>query len=141
MTTTNPTQQQLADCDRIFHEWDRFAREGDVQRLLALYAEEAVFESPLVPAILDEKSSGVLRGHREIPPLYRGRDQAPAERVGPLVQDRAIFHRRHDIDLGVSPRDARRRPNRSYRGHGDPRRAYSAPPHLLGLERLPPDIA
>lgn len=82
MTTTNPTQQQLDDCDRIFHQWDRFAREGDVERLLALYAEDAVFESPLVPAILDDKNSGVLRGHREILPfIEEGTSRRPNELV------------------------------------------------------------
>jgi hypothetical protein len=57
---------QTSDCDRIYEHWHRFAKERDVERLLALYADDAVFESPLVPAILDDMSSGVLRGRAEI---------------------------------------------------------------------------
>jgi hypothetical protein len=58
--------QTHPDCDRIYEQWHRFAKERDVERLLALYADDAVFESPLVPAILDDRSSGVLRGRAEI---------------------------------------------------------------------------
>ena len=60
------TGRQGSDCDRIYEEWHRFAKDRDVERLLALYAPDAVFESPLVPAILDDLNSGVLRGHTEI---------------------------------------------------------------------------
>ena len=34
--------------------------------LIALYADDAVLESPLVPALLDDKTDGVLRGKAEI---------------------------------------------------------------------------
>ena len=54
-----------ADCARVFREWHELARALDTQGLLALYSEDAVLESPLVPAILDDKLDGVLRGHDE----------------------------------------------------------------------------
>jgi|SRR6516165_2540447 hypothetical protein len=47
-----------ADCARIFREWHERARALDTQGLLALYSEDAVLESPLVPAILDDKQDG-----------------------------------------------------------------------------------
>ena len=50
----------------IFAEWHRAARARDTPALLALYAADAVLESPLVPAILDDKPDGVLRGHDEL---------------------------------------------------------------------------
>jgi len=53
------------DCDRIYKEWHNYAKSRDVEALLSLYAEDAIFESPLVPAILDQKS-GTLEGIREI---------------------------------------------------------------------------
>jgi steroid Delta-isomerase len=56
----------LADCARIHREWHARAKGLDTEGLLALYAEDAVLESPLVLAILDEKSDGVLRGHAEL---------------------------------------------------------------------------
>jgi len=38
----------------------------DTEGLLALYAEKAVLESPLVPAILDGRANGALRGRDEM---------------------------------------------------------------------------
>lgn len=43
-----------------------FASERDGAALIALYADDAVLESPLVPAILENKTDGVLRGKAEI---------------------------------------------------------------------------
>jgi hypothetical protein len=62
-------QQQggfLADCERIHREWHERAKALDTDGLLALYAEDAVLESPLVPAILDDKPAGLLRGQTEL---------------------------------------------------------------------------
>jgi steroid Delta-isomerase len=56
----------LADSERIHREWHERAIARDTEGLLALYAAEAVLESPLVPAILDDRASGVLRGHGEL---------------------------------------------------------------------------
>jgi hypothetical protein len=70
------------DCDRIYGDWHRFAKERDVERLLSLYAEDAVFESPLVPAILDDMGTGVLRGHAQIRRfLEEGTNRRPNELV------------------------------------------------------------
>ena len=52
-----PQGSFLADCARIYR---------DTEGLLALYADDAVLESPLVPAILDDKSDGILRGESEL---------------------------------------------------------------------------
>lgn len=51
---------------RVFELWHERARTKDVDGLLDLYAEDAVFESPLVTAILDDAASGVLHGHTEL---------------------------------------------------------------------------
>ncbi len=56
----------LADCERIHHEWHMRAKARDTHGLLELYATDAVLESPLVMAILDERASGILRGHDEL---------------------------------------------------------------------------
>jgi steroid delta-isomerase len=54
------------DHAHIHAAWHRAASTGDIAALLAFYAEDAVLESPLVPAILDDKSDGVLSGKTEI---------------------------------------------------------------------------
>src|SRR5262245_62536278 len=50
----------------IHREWHRAASGRDIPALIALYAEDAILESPLVPAILSDKPDGMLRGKREI---------------------------------------------------------------------------
>jgi steroid Delta-isomerase len=59
-------QTFMADCERIHREWHECAKGLDTEGLLRLYAEDAVLESPLVPAILDDKPDGVLRGHVQL---------------------------------------------------------------------------
>ncbi len=56
----------IAHCERIYREWHERAKALDTEGLLALYAEDAVLESPLVPAILDDKEDGLLHGHAEL---------------------------------------------------------------------------
>ena len=71
-----------ADCERIFREWHYRARALDTEGLLALYGEDAVLESPLVPAILDDKQEGVLRGHDELRRFFaEGARRRPNELV------------------------------------------------------------
>jgi hypothetical protein len=63
--TGNQTQPNgfLADCERIHRLLHERAKGLDTEGLLALYAPDAVLESPLVPAILENHPDGVLRGH------------------------------------------------------------------------------
>lgn len=55
----------MNDFHYIYEHWHKYAKERDVPSLIDLYADDATFESPLVPAILDQPS-GVLRGRGEI---------------------------------------------------------------------------
>jgi hypothetical protein len=59
----HPTEPSA--CARVYELWDQYARTGDVERLLELYAEDAVLESPLIPIIL-ECERGDLHGHAEL---------------------------------------------------------------------------
>ncbi len=73
---------QDPDHARIFAEWHRAARAADTPALLALYAADAVLESPLVPAILADRPEGVLRGHAELARFFNeGARRRPNERV------------------------------------------------------------
>ena len=49
----------------IYEQWHQAAKNRDTAALIALYADDAELESPLVPVIL-ERDSGVLRGRAEI---------------------------------------------------------------------------
>jgi len=78
-----PAGNFRADCARIFHEWHERARARDTQGLLALYSEDAILESPLVPAILDNKPDGVLRGRGELRLFF---DEGGRRRPNKLVR-------------------------------------------------------
>lgn len=70
------------DALRIYQNWHDYARTKAVDDLLHLYAEDAVLESPLVPAILGYPS-GILRGHEEIGHFLR---EGTKRRPNPLVR-------------------------------------------------------
>lgn len=57
--TTNEQAQ------RVYELWDQYARSGQIDGLIALYAPDGVFESPLVP-VLFQRDSGICRGHHEM---------------------------------------------------------------------------
>ena len=49
----------------IYEQWHQAAKNRDTAALIALYADDAELESPLVPVILG-RDSGILRGRAEI---------------------------------------------------------------------------
>jgi hypothetical protein len=71
----------LADCERIHRKWDAHAKLRNTDSLISLYAQDAILETPLVPAIFEGRS-GVLRGRREIRPFFEeGARRRPNELV------------------------------------------------------------
>jgi steroid delta-isomerase len=67
MKTTDNTDAKI----RHIHEgWHKAIVSRDVEALMALYAEDAIFETPLVLATLKEKTDGVLRGKARIRPYF-----------------------------------------------------------------------
>jgi hypothetical protein len=67
--------------ERMYFAWDDALSRNDAAGLLALYAPDAAFESPLVPHLLGIEH-GVLRGHKELRPLF----DKLAERKPPVRQ-------------------------------------------------------
>ncbi|WP_032093824.1 nuclear transport factor 2 family protein [Necropsobacter rosorum] len=66
----------------IYEKWHEYAKSRNTDGLLSLYADNAVFESPLVPAILDDKHDGVLQGKPEIARFIKeGTKRRPNELV------------------------------------------------------------
>lgn len=51
--------------ERIYLLWDEYAKTKQVDKLIDLYSDDAIFESPLVPIIL-KRDSGFLTGKEEI---------------------------------------------------------------------------
>ena len=98
------SQLLSADCTRIFEEWQRCARAGDVERLLDLYAPDAELESPLVPEILG-LDSGVCRGQAE---LRRFFEEGTRRRPNALVRwyRSGVFFCAHGMLVWEYPRAA-----------------------------------
>src|SRR5262245_35348437 len=55
--------------ERIYRDWDKALADNDPKALLALYAEDATIESPLIPYLM-ETAVGVVRGRDQIWTLF-----------------------------------------------------------------------
>lgn len=67
--------------EHMYFAWNDALSRNDAEALLALYARDAVLESPLIPHLLGMEC-GVLRGHDELKPLFA----KLAERKPPVRQ-------------------------------------------------------
>jgi len=67
--------------EHMYFAWNDALSRNDAETLLALYARDAVLESPLIPHLLGMES-GVLRGHDQLRPLFA----KLAERKPPVRQ-------------------------------------------------------
>ncbi|OBI95427.1 hypothetical protein A5660_09970 [Mycobacterium alsense] len=64
-----PSKETFAQAaERIYHTWDEALSNDDVEALLALYAPDAVLESPAVPLTMGSET-GICRGRDELRPL------------------------------------------------------------------------
>ena len=71
----------MTDAQHIYEAWHTAAKNRDTAALIALYHDDAEFESPLVPVIM-ARASGVLRGRAEIQAfLEEGTRRRPNELV------------------------------------------------------------
>jgi len=71
----------VSPVERIYFEWEKALAANDPEALLALYAPDAVLESPLIPHLID-KQQGICRGHEKIRPLF----EVVAKRKPPVGQ-------------------------------------------------------
>ena len=47
----------MNDFERIYNDWHEFAKNRDTARLIGLYDDNAVFESPLFPLLCSGKAA------------------------------------------------------------------------------------
>jgi steroid Delta-isomerase len=55
-----------AEIRHIYERWHESVVSGDLEALMALYAADAVLETPLIAATLPDKTDGVLKGKADI---------------------------------------------------------------------------
>ena len=52
MAGARAEEQRKANMDRIYHQWNKALSQNDADELLKLHAEDAIIESPLIPALM-----------------------------------------------------------------------------------------
>ena len=55
-----------AEIRHIYERWHESVVAGDLEALVALYAADAVLETPLIVATLPDKAEGILKGKADI---------------------------------------------------------------------------
>jgi ketosteroid isomerase-like protein len=75
------SQRAAKDIEHVYREWDRAWSTDDLEAMLALYAEDATLESPLIPH-LTGGDRGICRGRSEIRKLLEmGAPRKPRKRT------------------------------------------------------------
>lgn len=64
------TQNSDAQIRHVYDEWHRAINAHDLGGLMALYADDAVLETPTILALFKDRSEGILRGKSEIEKLF-----------------------------------------------------------------------
>lgn len=59
-----------AAVERIYHDWDAALASNDAAALAALYAPDAIIESPLIPHVLGWET-GICRGREQIRAFFK----------------------------------------------------------------------
>jgi steroid delta-isomerase len=67
-TFEGPTMTKNTDAEirHIYERWHASIVDRDLDGLMALYSEDAVFETPLILATLKDRTEGILKGKVEI---------------------------------------------------------------------------
>jgi hypothetical protein len=65
MSTVTASSDRI---EYIYHAWDTALGKKDANAAIALYAQDAIIESPLVSHLLS-REPGIVRGHAEIRPF------------------------------------------------------------------------
>jgi steroid delta-isomerase len=66
MKHTMQTDNTEAEIRHVYEQWHRSVVARDLDGLMALYADDAVLETPLILATLRDRTTGVLKGKSDI---------------------------------------------------------------------------
>ena len=84
----NPTDTEIR---RIYDGWHDAVVARDLAAVTALYAEDAVFETPLILAVRPELGQGILRGRDAISAFFERGFATPANGLGRWYRTGAFF--------------------------------------------------
>src|SRR5882724_2447417 len=86
----------LTDAQRIYEQWHECAKNGNVEGLLNLYTPDAILETPLAMAILDDAKSGTIHGAQMRRFFEEGTRRRPNELVR-WYRDGTFFWNGHSL--------------------------------------------
>ncbi len=66
----------------VYEQWHETIRGRDVAGLMALYAEDAILETPLILATLRDRTEGILKGKTEIGSFFAAGLRTPQSGLG-----------------------------------------------------------
>jgi steroid Delta-isomerase len=64
------TESNDANILHVYERWHETILGRDLDGLMALYAEDAILETPLILATLKDRTQGILKGKSEIRPFF-----------------------------------------------------------------------
>ena len=85
------TEVKDADIRHIYDRWHETVVGRDLKGLMALYAEDAALESPLVWAVQPEAGSGTLQGKAAIGAFFETGFRTPANGLGRWYRTGTFF--------------------------------------------------
>jgi steroid Delta-isomerase len=85
------TEATQAEIRHIYDQWHETVVRRDLAGLIALYAEDAILESPLILATWRDRQSGILRGKAEITSFFEAGLRAPPGDLGRWYRTGTFF--------------------------------------------------
>jgi steroid delta-isomerase len=85
------TEHTEAQIRHIYDQWHASVVARDLDGLMALYAETAIFETPLIIATMPDRSEGVLRGKLEIARFFEAGFRKPPGGLGKWYRTGTLF--------------------------------------------------
>ena len=70
MTSQTMTGNTDAEIRHVYERWHETILNRDLDGLMALYAEDAILETPLILVTLRDSTEGILKGKAEIQPFF-----------------------------------------------------------------------
>jgi enamine deaminase RidA (YjgF/YER057c/UK114 family) len=87
-TMTDSTDAQIR---HVYERWHESIKARDVDGLMALYAEDAVFETPFILAVLKDKTEGILKGKAAIGSFFAAGFLKPESGLGRWYRTGTFF--------------------------------------------------
>jgi len=81
----------------VYEQWHATVVARDLEGLMALYAEDAVLETPLILVAMPDKTEGVLRGKPEIRRFFEAGFRKPPGGLGRWYRKGTFFSNGHQL--------------------------------------------